>query len=89
MNAGLALSSPTANAATESYPDYAVSPVITAANRSNPRTGTGPNNGRNEPDKTANLSGIVPATVAGKDPAEDSEAAVGPLGLRRRSLGEI
>ena len=46
MNAGLALSSPTANAATESYPDYAVSPVITAANRSNRRTGTGPNNRR-------------------------------------------
>ncbi len=29
MNAGLARSSPTANAATESYPHYAVSPVIT------------------------------------------------------------
>ena len=31
MNVGLALSSPTAEAATESYPLYAVSPVITVA----------------------------------------------------------
>ena len=31
MNAGLALSSPTAKTATESHPLYAVSPVITVA----------------------------------------------------------
>ena len=37
MNAGLALSSLTAKAATESYPLYAVSPAITAPQPEQPK----------------------------------------------------